>query len=142
SRIHTLEAQVDPAIVEEAHVEANAVRCPDPKVAEEMITRIKEARKAGDSLGGVVEAVARRVPPGLGEPVFDKLDADLAKAMLSIPACKGFEIGSGFAGSAMYGSTHNDVFYNEGGRIRTRTNRSGGVQVGISNGEDIIIRAA
>ena len=106
------------------------------------------ARKAGDSLGGVVEAVARGVPPGLGEPVFDKLDADLAKALLSLPACRGFEIGSGFAGTRMTGSTHNDPFYMDRGRIpaarrvRTRSNRSGGVQGGISNGEAIVVRAA
>jgi chorismate synthase len=112
-----------------------------------MIERIEAARKAGDSLGGVVRAIARGVPPGLGEPVFDKLDADLAKAMLSIPAVKGFEIGSGFAGTRMTGSTHNDLFYFEpsaerGGRIRTRTNYSGGVQGGISNGEAITLRIA
>jgi chorismate synthase len=142
TKIHTLEAQIDSATVQEAEVEANPVRCPDARMAEQMEARIREARKAGDSLGGVVEAVARRVPAGLGEPVFDKLDADLAKAMLSIPACKGFEIGSGFAGSAMTGASHNDAFYNDGGRIRTRTNHSGGVQGGISNGEDIVIRAA
>ncbi|MDP6715098.1 MAG: chorismate synthase, partial [SAR202 cluster bacterium] len=100
------------------------------------------ARKDGDSLGGVVECVARNVPPGLGEPVFDKLEADLAKALLSMPACKGFEVGSGFAGTTMTGSTHNDPFYSDGGRIRTRTNYSGGIQGGISNGENIVIRGA
>ena len=89
-----------------------------------------------------MEAVARGVPPGLGEPVFDKLEADLAKAMLSLPAAKGFEIGSGFGGTFLTGSTHNDPFYAEGGRIRTRTNHSGGVQGGITNGEDIVVRAA
>ena len=107
-----------------------------------MIALIDDARKAGDSLGGVVEAVARGVPPGLGEPVFDKLDADLAKAMLSLPAAKGFEIGSGFAGTHLTGSQHNDPFYNGGGRVRTRSNRSGGVQGGISNGEEIVVRVA
>jgi len=90
----------------------------------------------------VVECVARNVPPGLGEPVFDKLEADLAKSLLSMPACKGFEVGSGFAGTTMTGSTHNDPFYNDGGRIRTRTNYSGGIQGGISNGENIVIRGA
>ena len=135
-------ADVDPDAVSADEVESNMVRCPDPDVSARMIERIKEARKAGDSLGGVVEAVARNVPPGLGEPVFDKLDADLAKGMLSIPACKGFEVGSGFGGVEMTGSTHNDPYFAEGDRVRTRTNRSGGVQGGISNGEDVLIRAA
>jgi chorismate synthase len=108
-----------------------------------MLERIEAARKDGDSLGGVVRAVARGVPAGLGEPVFDKLDADLAKAMLSLPACKGFEVGSGFAGTKLTGSSHNDPFYRaEDGRIRTRSNRSGGIQGGISNGEPITLRVA
>ena len=141
-QVWELRASVDPNTVTAAEVEANIVRCPDQDMAVRMIERIKEARKDGDSLGGVVEAVARNVPVGLGEPVFDKLDADLAKAMLSLPACKGFEVGSGFGGVTMTGSTHNDPFYNQGGRIRTRTNWSGGIQGGISNGENIIIRAA
>ena len=111
-------------------------------MAPRMIERIKEARKDGDSLGGVVEAVARNVPTGLGEPAFDKLEAELGRGVLSLPACKGFEIGSGFGGVTMTGSQHNDPFYNDAGRIRTRTNRSGGVQGGISNGENIVIRAA
>jgi chorismate synthase len=132
----------DPAAITRAAVDANIVRCPDPATAERMIARIDEARKAGDSLGGIVEAIARGVPPGLGEPVFDKLDADLAKAMLSLPAAKGFEIGSGFSGTHLTGSQHNDPFYDGGGRVRTRTNRSGGVQGGISNGEEIVIRVA
>jgi len=106
-----------------------------------MIRDIDAARERGDSLGGVVECVARRVPAGLGEPVFDKLEADLGKGILSLPACKGFEVGSGFAGVEMTGSTHNDPFYSDGGRVRTRTNRSGGIQGGISNGEDILLRA-
>ena len=137
-----LVADVDPDTVTAADVESNIARCPDQDVAHRMIERIKEARKDGDSLGGVVEAVARGVPAGLGEPVFDKLEADLAKAMLSLPACKGFDVGSGFGGITMTGSEHNDPFYNEGGRIRTRTNRSGGIQGGISNAENIVIRAA
>jgi chorismate synthase len=141
-QVWTLEAEVDPDNVTPADVESNVVRCPDQDMAVRMIERIKEARKDGDSLGGVVEAVARNVPPGLGEPVFDKLDADLAKAMLSLPACKGFEVGSGFGGLSMTGSQHNDPFYSDGGRIRTRTNRSGGVQGGISNGENVVVRAA
>jgi chorismate synthase len=141
-QVATLEADVDPASVGRADVEANIVRCPDAAVAEQMIALIDEARKDGDSLGGVVEAVARKVPPGLGEPIFDKLEADLAKAMLSLPACKGFESGSGFAGTRLRGSQHNDPFYKGSDRIRTRTNFSGGIQGGITNGEDIVVRAA
>ncbi len=133
---------MDAATVTRDAVESNIVRCPDPAMADQMIALIDGARKDGDSLGGVVEAVARGVPAGLGEPVFDKLEADLAKAMLSLPACKGFESGSGFGGTRLRGSQHNDPFYNQAGRIRTRTNRSGGIQGGISNGEDIVIRAA
>jgi chorismate synthase len=141
-RVQDLEVEIDPASVSREGVESNIVRCPDAAAATRMIALIDEARKAGDSLGGVVEAVARGVPVGLGEPVFDKLDADLAKAMLSLPAAKGFEIGSGFAGTRLRGSQHNDPFYDGGGRVRTRGNRSGGVQGGISNGEDIVIRVA
>jgi len=141
-RVADIEANVDAATVTRAAVDANIVRCPEAATAEKMIARIDEARKAGDSLGGVVAAVARGVPVGLGEPVFDKLEADLAKAMLSLPASKGFEIGSGFAGTLLTGSQHNDPFYDAGGRVRTRSNRSGGVQGGISNGEDICIRVA
>ncbi len=142
-KIHTLTAPVDPDTVTLEQVEANPVRCPDPEMAERMARAIEQARKQGDSLGGLVGCVARGVPPGWGEPVFDKLDADLAKAMLSIPAAKGFEIGSGFAGTGLTGSQHNDPFYvDPTGRVRTRTNHSGGVQGGISNGENIIIRVA
>jgi chorismate synthase len=141
-RVWELEARVDPDTVSASDVEANQVRCPDQDVAVRMIERIKQARKDGDSLGGVVEAVARNVPAGLGSPVFDKLDADMAKAMLSLPASKGFEVGSGFGGVTMTGSEHNDPYYNEGGRVRTRTNRSGGIQGGISNGENIVVRVA
>jgi chorismate synthase len=108
-----------------------------------MIKRIDEARRAGDSLGGVVECVCRQVPTGLGEPVFDKLEADLARAVMSLPASKGFEIGSGFAGTFMTGIEHNDPFtIDDSGRVRTQSNRSGGVQGGISNGEDIVFRVA
>jgi chorismate synthase len=150
-QVATIEAAVDPGAVTRAEIEANIVRCPDRAAAAEMIALIDAVRHDGDSVGGVVEAVARHVPAGLGEPVFDKLTADLAKALLSLPACKGFENGSGFAGTRMRGSEHNDVFYREAGtpaaasgagRIRTRTNRSGGIQGGISNGEDIVVRAA
>lgn len=141
-QVHTLVAHVDPIAVTRDQVEANIARVPDSAMAERIIERIDAARKDGDSLGGVVEAVAHNVPPGWGEPIFDKLEADLAKAMLSLPACKGFESGSGFGGTAMTGSAHNDPFYSQGGRIHTRTNYSGGIQGGISNGEPIVIRAA
>jgi len=136
-------ADVDEDAVKVADVEGHIVRCPDPRAAAAMLERIEAARKDGDSLGGVVRAVARGVPTGLGGPVFDKLDADLAKAMLSLPAVKGFEVGSGFAGTRLTGSSHNDPFYRDpAGRIRTRTNRSGGIQGGISNGEAIELRVA
>ena len=141
-QVWKLHADVDSSTVTQEDVESNIARCPDQDMAVQMIERIKQARKDGDSLGGVVECVARGVPVGLGEPVFDKLEADLAKSVLSMPACKGFEVGSGFGGTTLTGSQHNDPFYSEGGRIRTRTNNSGGIQGGISNGEDIIIRAA
>jgi chorismate synthase len=142
-KIHTLRAEVDPDTLTLEQVEANPVRCPDPAVAEAMAQAIEQARRQGDSLGGVVGCVARGVPPGWGDPVFDKLDADLAKAMLSIPAAKGFEIGSGFAGTDLTGSQHNDPFYvDKQGGVRTRTNHSGGVQGGISNGENILVRVA
>ncbi len=123
-------------------IESNIVRTGDPAMAEAMIERIKQVRSEGNSIGGVIEAVVRHCPPGLGEPVFDRLEADLAKAMLSIPATKGFEIGSGFSGTSLKGSEHNDAFYLEDGRVRTRTNHSGGVQGGISNGEPILFRVA
>jgi chorismate synthase len=138
--IHELEASVDPAAVKFEEVEANIVRCPDAGAAERMIEFIKQVRSEGDSVGGTIECVVRGVPPGLGEPVFDKLEAELAKAMLSLPATKGFEIGSGFAGTRQRGSEHNDLFQMEEGRVRTLTNRSGGIQGGISNGEPIFFR--
>ena len=140
--IHQIEAVVDPATVTFAQVENNIVRCPDPEAVPRMIELIKQLRAEGNSVGGVVECVVRGVPPGLGEPVMDKLEADLAKAMLSLPATKGFEIGSGFAGTRMTGSQHNDPFILREGRVRTVTNHSGGVQGGISNGEDIFFRIA
>ncbi|HEY9908790.1 MAG TPA: chorismate synthase [Thermosynechococcaceae cyanobacterium] len=142
-RIKDLEGEVDPATVTLEQVESNIVRCPDGECADRMIDLIEQFRNQGDSLGGVVECVARSVPGGLGMPVFDKLEADLAKAVMSLPATKGFEIGSGFAGTLMSGSEHNDEFYTDDlGQIRTTTNRSGGVQGGISNGENILIRIA
>ena len=142
-RVQTIEATIDPAHVTLADVEANIVRCPDAATAAAMIARIDAARRAGDSLGGVVECVCRNVPVGLGEPVFDKLEADLARAVMSLPASKGFEIGSGFAGTTLTGIEHNDPFTTDAaGRVRTASNRSGGVQGGISNGEDVIFRVA
>ena len=123
-------------------VDQTAVRCPHPETAEQMISRIKEVRSQGDSVGGVVLCRVRNLPPGLGDPVFDRLEADLAKAMLSLPATKGFAVGSGFEGTLLTGSQHNDPFINEGGRIRTKSNRSGGVQGGISNGEELYFRTA
>jgi chorismate synthase len=143
SQVHDIDAKVDAAAVALAQVEANPVRCPDPEAAARMEDRIDAARRRGDSLGGVVTCVARGVPPGLGEPVFDKLEADLAKGLLSLPASKGFEIGSGFAGTRLTGSEHNDAFVpGPDGRPRTEGNRSGGVQGGISNGEPILVRVA
>ncbi len=142
-RIKDLEGIVDPNTVTLEQVESNIVRCPDAQCAERMIELIDQTRRGKDSLGGVVECVARHVPKGLGEPVFDKLEADLAKGVMSLPASKGFEIGSGFAGTLLSGSEHNDEFYiDEKGEIRTLTNRSGGIQGGISNGENIILRVA
>ncbi|AFZ35330.1 chorismate synthase [Stanieria cyanosphaera PCC 7437] len=142
-RIKDLEASVDSNSVTIQQVESNIVRCPNPESADQMIELIERAKRDQDSLGGVVECVARHVPKGLGEPVFDKLEAELAKAIMSLPATKGFEIGSGFAGTTMTGSEHNDQYYlDENGETRTVTNRSGGIQGGISNGENIILRAA
>ena len=112
-QISDFSAKIDPETVTMADVESNIVRCPDQDMAVIMEDKIKEARKEGDSLGGIIECVARNVPAGLGEPVFGKLDAELAHAILSIPACKGFEVGSGFEGISMTGSSHNDPFYNE-----------------------------
>jgi chorismate synthase len=122
--------------------EDNIIRCPDPAIAEKMIALIDQVRLDRDTIGGIVTCVIKNTPVGLGEPVFDKLHAELGKAMLSINAVKGFEYGSGFEGVQLRGSQHNDEFYNEGGRIRTKTNHSGGVQGGISNGEDIYFNVA
>jgi chorismate synthase len=140
--IHDLDSEVNQATVTTAQVDATPVRCPDLKAAEAMIARIKEVRSQGDSIGGIIECVVRGVPNSLGEPVFDKLEADLAKAMMSLPATKGFEIGSGFAGTRLTGSEHNDAFVIEEGKVSTATNRSGGIQGGISNGEHIFFRVA
>jgi len=141
-QIKDLEAPIDPDQVTLEQVESNIVRCPDPVYAEKMIDLIDQIRRTADSVGGVVECVARNVPKGLGEPVFDKLEADLAKGAMSLPASKGFEIGSGFAGTLLTGQEHNDEFYTANGEIRTVTNRSGGIQGGISNGENIVLRVA
>jgi chorismate synthase len=124
-------------------IDDNAVRCPDAEMAERMFNYIDEVRKDGDSIGGVITGVIKNVPAGWGEPVFDKLHAELGKAMLSINAVKGFEYGSGFAGVELLGSQHNDAFYtDESGKVKTKTNHSGGIQGGISNGEDIYFRVA
>ncbi len=125
-----------------SHIEDNIVRCPDPQVAQQMIDLIQQVKAEKDSIGGVITCVIKGAPVGLGEPCFDKLQALLAHAMFSIGAVKGFEYGSGFAGSSLCGSEHNDTFYMEGDRVRTRTNNSGGIQGGISNGEDIYFRVA
>ncbi len=141
--IQDIEATIDSNTVTLKEIESNMVRCPNQDVAEQMIERIDQVRKDGDSIGGVVECVARNVPKGLGSPVFDKLSADLAKAAMSLPATKGFEMGSGFAGTLLTGSQHNDEMYRgEDGGFRTCTNRSGGTQGGISNGENIVLRVA
>lgn len=123
-------------------IESNIVRCPDPVLAEEMIELIDGIRKEGDTIGGTITCVIKEVPVGLGEPVFDKLHAELGKAMLSINAVKGFEYGSGFAGTELRGSQHNDPFHMVDGRVRTEKNHSGGIQGGISNGEDIYFNVA
>src|SRR5438093_5122836 len=142
AQIHEITSKIDRSVVTMKDVEKNGLRCPDAAAAKKMASLIEKIRGEGDSVGGVIECVAHGIPPGLGEPVFDKLEADLAKAMLSVPATKGFEIGSGFAATRMRGSQHNDPFEMRGGKIRTRTNNSGGVQGGISNGEDIYFRVA
>jgi len=144
TRVQDIEAEVDPDTVSFAAIEDSIVRCPDEAAAERMIARIDEVRKSGNSIGGVVECVVRNLPAGLGAPVFDKLEADLAKACMSLPAAKGFEVGSGFAGTLLTGIEHNDPFYvdPETGRTRTKSNRSGGIQGGISNGETIVLRVA
>lgn len=140
--VRDIEANVDPNTVQFETVESNIVRTGDPDAVEAMVELIKAMRAEGNSVGGVVECVVRGMPAGLGEPVFDKLDAELASAMLSLPATKGFEIGSGFAGTLLKGSEHNDPFFMEDGKVRTSSNRSGGVQGGISNGEHLIFRTA
>src|SRR5205823_3090639 len=141
-QVHEIAACVDRQTVTANSVEQSIVRCPDENASAKIIELIEKTSREGDSLGGTIECLARNVPIGLGEPVFDKLEADLAKGMLSLPATKGFEIGSGFASTRMRGSEHNDEFEQRGEQIRTRTNFSGGIQGGISNGEEIYFRVA
>ncbi|MDF1741928.1 MAG: chorismate synthase [Verrucomicrobiales bacterium] len=140
--IGTLRANVDTATVTREMIESNIVRTGDPDSVEAMIDLIKATRADGNSIGGVVGCVIRNVPVGLGMPVFDRLEADLAKGMMSLPATKGFEIGSGFAGTEMTGRDHNDAFRMDGERVITTSNRSGGVQGGITNGQDLVFRVA
>jgi chorismate synthase len=150
SQVGSLKVEKHYSALDFNEIESTPVRCPDLEVAEQMIALIQEVKKAGDTIGGVTTCVIQGCPVGLGEPAFDKLHADLAKAMLSINAAKGFEYGSGFDGVTMRGSEHNDAFYiakpdklgTEGGKVRTKTNHSGGIQGGISNGEDIYFRVA
>jgi chorismate synthase len=141
-QVQRIIAEVNPDKVRLQDIEANIVRCPDSRAAEKMIRLIEKMRRAGDTVGGIVEGVARGVPAGWGEPVFDRLEADLGKAMLSLPASKAFEIGSGFGGIALTGTQHNDPFRARGGKVFTTTNHSGGIQGGISNGQPIFFRIA
>jgi len=141
-QVQKIIADVNPEKVKFKDVEANIVRCPDQTTAKRMVRLIEKMRRAGDTVGGIVEGVARGVPAGWGEPVFDKLEADLAKAMLSLPASKAFEIGSGFGGILLTGRRHNDPFRARGGKVFTTTNFSGGIQGGISNGQTIFFRVA
>ncbi len=140
--VQDIEFKTDPESVTAEQVESNIVRCPDESIAKQMIKRIEQVRKAGDTIGGVVACCVQRVPVGLGEPIYDKLEADLARAMLSINASKGFEIGSGFSGTLMKGSEHNDQFISKEQKIMTASNFSGGIQAGISNGMPINFRVA
>lgn len=139
-KIHDVETMIDPLKISSRKIEKSIVRCPDTKISKEMLLHIENVKKEGDSLGGIIETIIKNTPVGLGEPVFDKLEAILAHAMMSIPASKAFEIGSGFEGTTMKGSEHNDLFIAKKGKIHTETNYSGGVQGGISNGEPIIFR--
>ncbi len=142
SQVGAIQMNLQPHEVDFSKIENNIVRCPDESVAQEMIDHIMEIRKAGDTIGGVVDCVIKNVPAGIGEPVFDKLHAELGKAMLSINAVKGFEYGSGFEGVKQKGSEHNDAFEIVDGKVSTKTNKSGGIQGGISNGQDIYFRTA
>ena len=139
-RVQDISMPLPPSFHSRDEVDAHPVRCPHPETAERMADRIADVKKAGDTVGGAIVLVARGVPAGWGEPVFDRLHADLAKAMWSLPATKSLELGAGLSGTLMRGSEHNDKFVNRGDRIGTATNRSGGIQGGISNGEDIVLR--
>ncbi len=141
-QVQKIIGDVNPEKVKFSEVESNIVRCPDARAAVKMIRLIEKMRSEGNTVGGVVEGIARGVPAGWGEPVFDKLEADLAKAMLSLPACKGFESGDGFSGILLTGLEHNDAIRSRGKTVFTKTNRSGGIQGGISNGETIFFRTA
>ncbi len=142
SQVGMEDGSIDPLSVTLEQVEASLARCPDPESSARMVAAIEAARKDQDSLGGVVQLIVKKPPLGVGEPVFHRVEAELARAFLSLPATKGFEIGSGFAGTRLRGSQHNDVFVNKSGHIGTETNRSGGVQGGITNGEPILCRVA
>jgi chorismate synthase len=142
SQVGSLRLELPADQLDLTQAESNFVRCPDPETAARMITLIEQVKASGDTIGGVVSCVIRGCPVGLGEPVFDKLHADLGKAMLSIQAVKGFEYGSGFAGVELRGTQHNDAFEMQDGAVQTRTNHSGGIQGGISNGMDIYFRVA
>lgn len=141
-QVGTIKANIDTMKLTLEDIEATIIRCPDQAVAQKMIKLIDETRQAGDSIGGVVKGIIKNVPVGLGEPVFDKLHADLGKAMLSINAVKGFEIGSGFSGVGMTGSQHNDPFFLENEKVKLKTNHAGGVIGGISSGAEIYFRVA
>ncbi|MDB5048996.1 MAG: chorismate synthase [Fibrobacteres bacterium] len=147
SQVGTIDADIDPLKASFKTIESNLVRCADPVAAEKMAKAIDDARKAQDSLGGVIQLVVKKAPKGVGEPVFNRAEAELARAFLSLPATKGFEVGSGFAGTRLRGSQHNDAFVSKGKKagfdaIGTETNRSGGIQGGITNGEPILCRIA
>ncbi len=142
SQVGNIVTEADPLKVKMKEVEANIIRCPDAVIAKKMIKLVEKVRDEGDSIGGVISGIIKNVPAGLGEPVFDKLSADLGKAMLSINAVKGFEFGSGFEGVKMRGSEHNDEFFMKNGKVMTRTNYSGGTQGGISNGMPILFKVA
>jgi len=143
-RIHDIDSDVNKEMISLNKIDSNIVRCPDENVSAAMIERIKELKREGDSCGGVIECLVRNAPSGLGMPVFDKLEADLAKALMSLPATKGFEIGSGFSGTYLKGSEHNDSFIKSDdiSKLRTISNNSGGIQGGISNGENIEMKIA
>lgn len=142
-KVGSIHAECDPLLVTAEQVESNMIRCPDAKKAKEMISLVEEVRDDGDSIGGVVRGVIKNLPSGLGDPVFDKLNSDLAKAMVSINAVKGFEIGSGFAGVELRGSQHNDPLYTDtDGKVRSKTNHAGGIVGGISSGEPVLFRVA